>query len=354
MALLVDITKKLDGFNLEASFRAEKETLAILGASGCGKSLTLRTIAGIQTPDSGHIELAGKVFFDSAAKINLPPQMRRVGYLFQDYALFPNMTVAENIASGLRDGREGKNLVAAGLKNFYLEKLAHKYPWQLSGGEKQRTALARIIVSEPALIMLDEPFSALDSYLKWQLEQELGDALTAYGGITLLVSHDRDEVFRLCDRIALINNGKMEKVTEKHLLFQSPRTLAGAMLTGCKNLSRARRLSSRQVEAIDWDIVLTTAKDVDEDIRHVGMRAHYLEARLSPEGENVLSCRLRKVVEAPFSYLVITKNSRAPRGKDTPPILWETEKAAWMDFSARVRGDTFGLYFDPAELLLLQ
>ena len=154
--------------------------------------MTLKCIAGIEKPDRGTITLDGRVLFDSEKHINLTPQQRRVGYPFQQYALFPNMTTAQNILCGIRTGSRAvkKETLAALLRTFRLEGLEKKLPAQLSGGQQQRVALARILASEPQAILLDEPFSALDSYLKWELELELGELLGAFDGPILWVSHE--------------------------------------------------------------------------------------------------------------------------------------------------------------------
>ena len=183
MSLRVEIEKRLGNFALQAEFETREQTLALLGASGCGKSVTLKCIAGIMTPDKGRIELDGQVLFDAEKGINLPPQKRRVGYLFQQYALFPNMTVVQNICCGIRArGAERERLVREQMRRFQLEGLEKSYPAQLSGGQQQRVALARILAGEPKAILLDEPFSALDSYLKWSLEAELTQMLAAFSG----------------------------------------------------------------------------------------------------------------------------------------------------------------------------
>lgn len=169
MSLEVHIEKKLNGFTLRSDFTAGNTATAILGASGCGKSMTLRCIAGIVKPDKGRIVLDGRVLFDSGQHIDLPPQQRGVGLLFQNYALFPNMTVEQNILCGLkaeRDKAARKARCAGMLRALRLEELASRRPAELSGGQQQRTALARILVGKPRILMLDEPFSALDSYLR--------------------------------------------------------------------------------------------------------------------------------------------------------------------------------------------
>ena len=235
--LHVDIEKTLGSFHLRSRFDAESETLALLGASGCGKSMTLKCIAGIEKPDRGTITLDGRVLFDSEKHINLTPQQRRVGYLFQQYALFPNMTAAQNILCGIRTGSraEKKKKLTALLRTFRLEGLEKKLPSQLSGGQQQRVALARILASEPQAILLDEPFSALDSYLKWELELELGELLGAFDGPILWVSHDLGECCRNCARVCVMENGLTGALQPMQTLLDAPASVSAARLTGCKN-----------------------------------------------------------------------------------------------------------------------
>ncbi|MBQ6366873.1 MAG: ATP-binding cassette domain-containing protein [Oscillospiraceae bacterium] len=219
MALKIDIEKKFGTFRLQIKLNTEDEVLGLVGNSGCGKSLTLKCIAGIEKPDRGRIVLNGITLFDSEKHINLSPQKRRTGLLFQNYALFPNMTVRQNIRAGtLRDQqneKERENKVDAIMDSFGLSSLASHYPRQLSGGQQQRTALARILVSEPQILMLDEPFSALDSELKFRMEKEVRDVIQRFGKTTILVSHDRGEAYRLCDRIAIVQDGKADEILLK-------------------------------------------------------------------------------------------------------------------------------------------
>jgi molybdate transport system ATP-binding protein len=325
VALSVDIKKNLGDFDLNIKFRADQEVLALLGASGCGKSMTLKCIAGIETPDCGVIKLDDHVLFDSERKINLPPQKRKVGYLFQNYALFPNMTVVENIAFVVQGTKQEKRkVVTEKVKMFCLEGLEHLYPLQLSGGQQQRVAFARILASETKLLMLDEPFSALDSYLKWQVEQELTSLLENYNRATLFVSHNRDEVYRICDRIAVMSNGNIDTIRTKHDLFESPETLAGTILTGCKNISTAKKINDHIVFAEEWGLQLQVDRPVPDNVQYVGFRAHFFS--FTKHQKNAFEAEIVKVVEDTFSFIVMIR----PKGLDVTPLRWELEKAQWQ------------------------
>ena len=194
MALEVDITKKLDGFFMHMQFRAEQEIFAILGASGCGKSMTLKCIAGIEKPDEGRIVLDGKVLFDSEKKINLPPQKRKVGYMFQDYALFPHMNVVQNIEAGMGK-RPDRSRTESLIRQFQLEGLEKKIPGQLSGGQKRRTALLRALWAESDTLLLDEPFTGMDPAVM----KKAAAMLKARCGTkpTLLATHDKEAIREL-------------------------------------------------------------------------------------------------------------------------------------------------------------
>ncbi len=182
MSLEVRIRKKFKGFFLDVDFVQEGGCMGILGASGCGKSMTLKCIAGIETPDEGRICLDGEILFDSKKKINKRPQDRNVGFLFQNYALFPTMTVEENIACGIRERKKRKEIVREQIGRFRLEGLEDHRPAQLSGGQQQRVALARMLAGSPRLILLDEPFSALDTFLRDQMHQEMKKIIRDFPG----------------------------------------------------------------------------------------------------------------------------------------------------------------------------
>lgn len=208
--LEVQIYKKLAEFDLDISFQVNDNILGLMGASGSGKSMTLKCVAGIETPDQGRIVLNNRVLFDSEKKINVPIQKRNVGYMFQSYALFPNMNVYENISVGLR-ARKVKDVdivVQKVMQQFRIFELASRYPKQLSGGQRQRVALARLIAYEPDVLLLDEPFSALDEDLKKDLLQELKSELQISKPV-IFVSHDKEEVNYLCDLKYKIKQGEI-------------------------------------------------------------------------------------------------------------------------------------------------
>ena len=312
MSIKVQIQRKLDSFLLDISFQSECRRIGILGASGCGKSMTLKAIAGIEKPDRGRIVLDDRVLFDSEKKINLKPQERRVGYLFQNYALFPTMTVEKNIAAGLKGSRQENEVrVREMVKKFQLQGLEKRLPGQLSGGQQQRVALARIMAYEPDVILLDEPFSALDMYLKDRLQQELMDMLADYRGTVIMVSHNRDELYRFSEELLIIDQGHIAAAGETKELFRNPVSREAARLTGCKNFSRARRLDAHTVEAEDWGIILHTKGEIPEDVQWLGYRAHDFVPVWGERGENMLRFDLESSALLPFerNYYLRPENS---------------------------------------------
>lgn len=339
MALLVDIEKRLNPFTLRVNFQSDNGVLSLLGASGSGKTMILKCIAGLEKPDKGKIVLNGRVLFDSEQKIDLPPQKRRVGYLFQQYALFPHMTVMENIRAGVR----AKDFSAAEkiLQTMGLAAMASQYPRHLSGGEQQRVALARILVNEPDILLLDEPFSALDVHLRFHMEQEVRQIISALGKPVILVSHDRDEVYRFSDRTAVIHKGRLETAGETAAVFRDPQTKNAAILTGCKNISPLKKLSERRILALDWNMELETAQNVG-DAQYVGIRMHSI---VPGTGENTVSCRVTEVVKNPFSRTFILVRSDCP---GSVPIGWEA------DIAAIALHDVLDISVPKKELLLLR
>jgi molybdate transport system ATP-binding protein len=325
MSLYVDITKKFKGFSLKVKFSTDKERMGLLGASGCGKSMTLKCIAGIEKPDEGSIVLNDRVLFDSKKKIDLTPQKRKVGYLFQNYALFPNMTVEENIGCGLKGtNKDKKPRVDQMIELLHLKELEKRYPMQLSGGQQQRVALARILAYEPDVLMLDEPFSALDAYLKEKLQQELLEVLKEYHGDTIIVSHNRDEIYSLCEKISIIDSGKLVLTGNTSDIFQNPVKLAAARLTGCKNISRAKKISEYVIEAVEWGITLNTEERVPDRINYIGIRAHDIRMAQDITEENSIPCNLIRIADSPFEKNIILSSNSSE-------LWWKISKAYWAN-----------------------
>ncbi len=354
MSLTAEIHKQFSGFRLDISVAADNNIVGLLGASGSGKSMTLRCIAGIETPDSGRIVLNDRVLFDSEKKINLPPRKRRVGYLFQNYALFPNMTVEQNIAAGLVPGRDdAERIVKEMVGRFRLEGLEKRYPSQLSGGQQQRVALARILAYGPDVIMLDEPFSALDTYLREQLQMQVLEVLSSYGGDVLLVTHSRDELYRFCEESVVLENGQAVSGGKTEELFRRPGHVTAARLTGCKNISPIRKLGARRLLALDWGLELETAEDIGEDITHAGIRAHeFFPAEGG--GNNVFRGIWRQTLRDPFEW-TLSIVPVTPDGGEAPGNLWWKidYKDAVVPVSCR-EGDMLTVGISPENILLLK
>ncbi len=350
--LSVDIKKRLGNFRLNVQFETGDGILALLGASGCGKSMTLKCIAGVETPDEGRIVLNDRVLFNSKQRVNLPPQQRRVGYLFQNLALFPQMTVRQNIGAGVRskDKEERERIIDEKIRSFYLTGLDHKYPSQLSGGQQQRVALARMLASEPEAVLLDEPFSALDSYLRWQLEQELFAVLEPFGGASVYVSHNRDEAYRLCNTVCLIDNGMSQGVTDLKSLLEHPQTLSAALLAGVKNFSRAKWLDHNRILAIDWAAELDCTNTIPEDIALIGVHAH----RFTPCGggePNAVPCHVLRVTEDTNRAIVLLHPLLSVGEGDYTRIRLEMPKENAANLH---RGEELHVRVDAADILLLR
>ncbi|SNR73101.1 sulfate/molybdate ABC transporter ATP-binding protein [Desulfurobacterium atlanticum] len=244
----ISVKKELEDFSLDVSFELSDGITAIFAPSGSGKSLTLSIIAGLLTPDEGQIVVNDKVFFDSETGINLSPQKRKVGYLFQNYALFPHLTVYENVAFPLRnrDRRKVEKLI----KLFHLDGLEDRKPDTLSGGQKQRVALARALVYEPEILLLDEPFSALDRNLKEALYEEILKVKEIFSIPIVLVSHDIDEVLALSDRIIVYQNGKVLQKGPVHSVLKLPISKEVASILGIKNIFKAKIIKSSDGKAV--------------------------------------------------------------------------------------------------------
>ena len=345
MALEVDIEKRAGNFHLKAAFEAEAGILGILGASGCGKSMTLKCVAGIERPDRGRVALDGRTLFDSERKIDLPPQRRRVGYLFQNYALFPGMTVRQNLLCGLhaeKDKRAREARADEMLELLQIQHLAPLKPRALSGGQAQLVALGRILVNAPDVLMMDEPFSALDAHLRLKLQMALRELLSRYGKSVIMVTHDRDEAFRMCDRLGVMENGRMLAVRPTKALFQDPGTRAAAAITGCKNIAGARKSGEYEVFVPEWNVRLKTAKPVGDNVSAVGVRAHDFRPEIE---SNRFPVRFGREMEEPFAW--VSEFRYEGQAPESPPVWWRYAREARPDEVPKAMGVA------PEDVLLL-
>jgi molybdate transport system ATP-binding protein len=351
VSVKVSIRKVLSrSFTLETEFETADEgpdCLGILGASGSGKSMTLKCIAGVETPDEGHISVKGRVLFDSAKKINLKPQARRVGYLFQNYALFPRMTVEENIIAAIPGAREeARRRARVFIEGFGLSGLERRLPNQLSGGQQQRTALARMLIRDPEVILLDEPFSALDTNLREQMQLQLPELLKSRRDI-IMVTHSRDEVYKLCGEILVMDRGRVIGKGKTARLFANPGTAEVARITGCKNISPVRVTGEREIFAPDWGLSLRTALPVESDVTSVGIRAHdFRPAR--GEGFNEIRVSVKRSQDEPFERVILFTNAAARGPEEKGELWWKYSK--YLEYNEIPER----LFVPPEALLLLR
>jgi len=347
VSLIVDIKKKLADFTLEVSFVADNGRLGILGESGSGKSMTLKCVA-----DEGRIVIDGETVFDSAARIDVPSRLRGCGYLFQNYALFPHLTVEENIAIAARTAGRGRDRVADLVRNFALDGLEKRKPARISGGQQQRLALARMLAAEPRIICLDEPFSALDSTVKTRVEEELDEHLSDFSGTILFVSHNRDEAYRFCENLVIVDRGSVAEAGTLERIFSSPRTVAAARLTGCRNIAPALRTGAREIFVPDWNLNIETTSPVPIDLTHAGIHAHHIRAASGAHAGNTFAFRVARVTPGPFSvteHLEPVSGGRVVLLREVPA---ETAQAAdtGTDPSCTIRY----LRLPPENILLLR
>lgn len=352
--LLVDIEKQLANFTLKTAFSLHQETVGLLGGSGSGKSMTLRCIAGVETPSQGRIIVNGQTIFDSEKGINIPSHQRKVSLVFQNYALFPHMTVFQNIAFGLQHlSQEMRSQrVHQQLALLQLEGLGDRYPHQLSGGQQQRVALARALATEPEVLLLDEPFSALDTYLRAQVERQLVETLSTYSGVTLFVTHNLEEAYRVCEKLMVMSGGKAIAFDSKHRIFERPQTLRVAQLTGCKNFSRAIAIESNAIAAQDWGVTLQVVEMI-AGLANVGIRAHQISIMPNPDAnlENTFPCWLASTSETPHRMTLFLKLNATPENPQDYHLQAEIFKEKWE----AIKNHPFPWYvrLNPLRLILM-
>lgn len=346
--LSVEIHKNLGRFQLNIAFESRLRRLGILGASGCGKSLTLKSIAGIEEPDTGTIAVGDRILFDRQKRISLRPQERRVGYLFQNYALFPNMTVAQNIAAGLKGSKAEKKIrVDEMTEKFQLRGLEGHVPGQLSGGQQQRVALARIMAYEPEMILLDEPFSALDVHLRDKMQRELMEMLKEYPGFVILVSHSRDEIYRMSEEVLILDDGKIVGQGNTKQVFLDPGSVAAARLTGCKNIVETEKTKEGNLYVQEWGMTLPMHKILQGEVCAVGIRAHeFCVKKNSGDAWITFDVSEPIITEDMFEYQISFRPSAQASGR----IDWKISKREW---NFGMQGMPEKIYLNEKDLLLL-
>ncbi|MBW4552828.1 MAG: molybdate ABC transporter permease subunit [Aphanocapsa sp. GSE-SYN-MK-11-07L] len=362
--LVVEIEKQLPNFYLQIAFESDHLALGILGASGAGKSMLLKCIVGTETPDRGRIILNGRVLFDSDQGINLPSRERGIGIIFQNYALFPHLTVAENVGFGILKPRQRFQLrrsfnpaiqpqVEAQLRAVGLAEMGDRYPHQLSGGQQQRVALARALISQPEGLLLDEPFSALDTHLQYLIEQQLISILNRYAGVTLFVTHNMEEAYRVCQNLLVLEQGQIIAYGRKQDIFEHPQTVSVARLTGCKNFSRAVATGEQTMTAIDWECNLQTPELIRNAQFQVGVRAHQLKftQEPNPSSPNTFPCWLANTSETPHRITLYVKLHAPPHHAADYHLQAEVFKEKWLEIKDQPL--PWSIHLDPLRLMVL-
>jgi molybdate transport system ATP-binding protein len=356
--LEIKIKRNLPGFNLDVGFSVDNGILSIMGPSGSGKTMTLQCIAGLVRPDEGYIKLNDRVIFDSSSRINLPARVRKVGFVFQNYALFPHLSVKENIAYGIRDlfRQERDKRVSELLSIMHIEKLRDHSPRQLSSGEQQRVALARALAPRPEVLLLDEPFSALDILHKEGLELELLSVQRSFKGSILFVTHDFSQGYSLGSRIAIYESGRIMQCDIKNKVVSSPANSTVARLMGLKNLltGYVSKLNDSEVSVTvpgligdikstrNSDAVLKTGQPVTVGIRPENFRM------VANGGENTFSGSIEQVVEGltSFNYSV-----RLNTKEDLGYFLFATMSKS--DVISAQENQSCKLYVSPENVIIM-
>lgn len=351
------VKSNLQGFTLDVAFTVNQEILAILGPSGSGKTMTLRCIAGLTHPDEGFVKLNDKVLLDTAKGINLPARLRKVGFIFQNYSLFPHLTVNQNVAYGISHlpRNEISERVADLLDKMHIRQLGDRLPRQLSAGQQQRVAVARALAPEPDVLLLDEPFSALDTMVKERMYLVLQAVQHFYKGDMLFVTHDLSEGYKLSSRIAVFESGRIVQHDRKEKVVFNPSNHTVARLVGFKNLLPG---SVAKIDGGSVAIALTglgllkmpVPEKIDLAVNQgltVGIRPEYIQLRDRP-GENVFSFVLDHTVEGVSSgdFYFHTNNP----GKSPYSIMAVMPKSG---FTSMQSGQPVYLYFPPEHVVAI-
>jgi len=309
------------------------ELFFLLGPSGCGKTTLLRCIAGFYEPESGRILIGDRDV------TRLPPEERNTGMVFQSYALWPHMSVEENVAFGLELRKTPKAEIVERVKEALaavkMTDRAHYKPNQLSGGQQQRRALARALAIRPDILLMDEPLSALDTYLRSHIEKLLVEVLASYQGVTLFITHKLEEAYRLCPNLLVLSQGQILANGTKEDIFQRPPTYEVAQVTECKNFSRARPVGDTHLEAIDWNCRLEVIDPLPPDLSWVGLRAHHIEFLRQGNQSNTFPGWLAMITETQHKVSVYIKLHSPPQSPHDYHLQAEVYREKWELLQSR-------------------
>ena len=316
-----EVVRALDGVDFEIY---EGEFCAIVGTSGSGKSTLLNMLAGLEKPTKGEIVIAGQHIEKLNENQLVAFRRERVGFIFQSYNLLGTMNAVENVAlplsfRGVPRGRR-REMAEKYLKMVGLEKVGDHMPNQMSGGQQQRVALARILASDPEVLMLDEPFSALDAFLKEKLQLELLELLSGYDKDILMVTHSRDEIYRFCEHMLIVEDGRQAGFGVTKEIFKNPGTPAAAKLTGCKNIEKIERVDDHTMVLPNWNTTVCVKGMIPENTTHIGIRAHYLRLPENGQRENLVECQNGRILDDPFELVVVFEHD----------VWWKIPKESWQ------------------------
>ena len=327
------------------------DIFGIIGLSGAGKSTLIRCINFLERPTEGQVIFDG-VDLGTITHRELLKKRQSMSMIFQSFNLLSQRTALGNICYPLEisgvDKKEARERARELLKVVGLADKEKSYPVQLSGGQQQRVALARMMIGEPEAILLDEPFSALDGYLKDVLQREMQDFLQDYKGDMILVTHSRDEAYKFCKELSIVDKGRILVTGETKSIFEQPGLMEAARLTGCKNYSSIKKLGEYEIFAEDWKLKLHTAEKVGEDITHVGIRGHWLRPASEP-GENCMPVQVSEYMETTFEhqYMIANKEEKASEG-----LWWMRPKNSFTEDPDQDLPEY--LYLPPEHLMLLK
>ena len=311
-------TEVLDEINLTIN---EGEYVVLIGENGSGKSTLMRLILGELKPDEGEI-----IIMDNDSKLK-----KQIGYVAQNgiskNQSFP-ATVEEIMVTGLYQelglfhlpNRKHKKKIKDTLKEFGMDEFLKRRIGELSGGQQQRVALARILASDPEVLMLDEPFSALDAFLKEKLQLELLELLSGYDKDILMVTHSRDEIYRFCEHMLIVEDGRQAGFGITKEIFKNPGTPAAAKLTGCKNIEKIERVDDHTMVLPNWNTTVCVKGMIPENTTHIGIRAHYLRLPENGQRENLVECQNGKILDDPFELVVVFEHD----------VWWKIPKESWQ------------------------